>query len=72
MASELESDLQDSLDWGRRWLVDFKTGQTQLISFDQSNNTGAIHVKMDWSVLEEKSSFKVLELIFPCKLDWGS
>ena len=72
MAFELESDLQDSLDWGRRWLVDFKTGQTQLISFDQSNNAGAIDVKMDWSVLGEKSSFKVLQLIFPCKLDWSS
>ena len=28
------------------------------LSFDQSNNTGAIDVKMDESVLEEKSSFK--------------
>ena len=23
LASELESDLQDTVDWGRRWLVDF-------------------------------------------------
>ena len=29
----------------------------QLILFDQSNNTGAIDVKMDGSVLGEKSSF---------------
>ena len=27
---------------------------------------------MDGSVLEEKSSFKMLGLIFPTKLDWGS
>ena len=27
---------------------------------------------MDRSVLEEKSSFKMLELTFSCKLDWGS
>ena len=26
---------------------------------------------MDGSVLEEKSSFKMLELTFSCKLDWG-
>ena len=23
LASELESDLQDAMDWGRKWLVDF-------------------------------------------------
>ena len=28
--------------------------------------------KMDGSVLEERSSFKMLELSFFCKLDWGS
>ena len=27
---------------------------------------------MDWSVLEEKLSFKILGLIFSSKLDWGS
>ena len=39
--------------WGRKWLVDFDAGKTQLVSFDQSNNTGAIDVKMDGYVLEE-------------------
>ena len=29
-------------------------------------------MKMDGSVLEEKSSFKMLGLTFSCKLDWGS
>ena len=29
-------------------------------------------VKMDRSVLEKKSSFKLLGLSFPSKLDWGS
>ena len=32
--------------------------------FDQSNNTGAIDVKMDGSTLKEKSSFKIMGLIF--------
>ena len=40
--------------------------------FDQSNNTGAIDVKIYRSVLEEKSSFKMLGLTFFSKLDWGS
>ena len=69
---ELESDLRDTVDWGRKWLVDFNAGKTQLVSFDQSDNTGAIDVKMDGSVIEEKSSFKMLELTFSSKLDWGS
>ena len=37
-----------------------------------SKNTGAIDVKMDGSVLKEKSSFKMLGLTFSSKLDWGS
>ena len=72
LASELESDLRDTVDWGKKWLVDFNTGKTQLVSFDRSNNTGAIDVKMDESVLEEKSSFKMLGLTFSSKLDWSS
>ena len=72
LASELESDLRDTLDWGRKWLVDFNAGKTQLVSFDRSKNTGAIDVKMDGSVLEEKMSFKMLGLTFSSKLDWGS
>ena len=53
-----------TLDWGSNWLVDFNAGKSQLVSFDQSNNTGAIDVKMDLSVVEEISSFKILGLIF--------
>ena len=29
--SELESDLRDTVDWGRKWLVDFSAGKTQLV-----------------------------------------
>ena len=39
--------------------------------FVQSNNTGAIDVKMHGSAIEEKSYFKVLQLTFSSKLDWG-
>ena len=58
LASELESDLRDTVDWGRKWLVDFNDGETQLVSFDRSNKAGAIDVKMNGSFLEEKSSFR--------------
>ena len=72
LTSELESDLRDTVNWGRKWLVDFNAGKTQLVSFDRSKNTGAIDVKMDGSVLEEKMSFKMLGLTLSSKLDWGS
>ena len=71
LASELESDLRDSVDWGIKWLVYFNAGKTQLLSFERSNNDASVGVRMDGSVLEEKSSFKMLGLTFSCKLDWG-
>ena len=72
MTSELESDPRDTADWGRKWLVDFNAGKTQLVLSDRSKNTGVIDVKMDGSVLVEKSYFKMLGLTFSSKLDWGS
>ena len=71
LASELESDLQDTVDWGRKWLIDFNAGKT-LVLFDLPDNTVAINVKMDGSVFEEKSLFKMLGLTFSSKLDLGS
>ena len=70
--SELESNPRDTVDWYRKWLVDFSAGKTQLVSFDLSNNTGAIDLKMDGSVLEKTSSFKMLGWTFSSKLDWSS
>ena len=72
LASELESDLRDTVDRGRKWLVDFNAEKTQLVLFDRSKNTGAVDLKMDGSVLEENTSFKMLGLTFSSKLDWGS
>ena len=60
------------MDWGKKWLVDFNAGKTQLVSFERSNNNGSIDVKMGGSILEEKSSFKLLGLTFSFKLDWDS
>ena len=61
LVSELESDQRD-----------FNDGKTQLVSFDWSKNNGSIDVEMDGSVLEERSSFKMLGLTFSSKLCWGS
>ena len=71
-SSELESDLQDTVNWGKKYLTDLNAGKTQLVSFDRSNNNGSIDVKIDGSVLKEKLSFKMLGLTFSSKLDWGS
>ena len=54
LASESESDLRVTVDWGKKLLAGFNIGKTQLVSFDWSNNTGAIDLKMDGSVVKEK------------------
>ena len=58
--------------WGKNSLVNFNAGKTQLVLFDWSNNIGSTDVKMDGSILKEKSSFKILGLTFSFELDWGS
>ena len=40
-----------------KWLVDFNPVKKQLALFDRSKNTGAIDVKTNGSVLEEKIFF---------------
>ena len=54
---------------GRKRL-DFNAAN-KLVSFAWSNNSGAIDVKMDRSVLEEKS-LKMLGPSFSSKLGWYS
>ena len=48
-----------------------KLEKTQLVWFDWSNNTVASDVKINGSVLEERPFFKILQLTFFSKLDWG-
>ena len=31
LTSELESDIQDPVDWGKKWLVDFNAGKSGLV-----------------------------------------
>ena len=46
--------IYETLYWGKKWLVDFNAGKTQLVSFDWSKNNGSIDVKIVGSVLWEK------------------
>ena len=48
--------IYETLDWDKKWLVNFNAEKPQLVFFDQSNNPGFIDVKMDESVIEEKSN----------------
>ena len=34
LASEVESDLRDTVDWRRKWLVDFIAWKTQMVLFN--------------------------------------
>ena len=36
LAAGLEADLRDTVDWGKKCLVDLNAGKTQLVSFDWS------------------------------------
>ena len=58
------------MDWGKKWLVDFSPGKTQLDSFDRFSSNGSIAVKITGFTLDKKSSFKMLGLTFSSKLDW--
>ena len=57
---------------GKKWLADVNAGKIQLILFDWANSSGSFDVKMDGSVLEKKSSFKILGLTFSSKLNRSS
>ena len=46
------------MDYNRNWLIDLSSGKSKLVSLNCSNNLGAIEIKMNGSVLDEKSSFK--------------
>ena len=54
LASELESDLRVTVDQDKKWLVDFNAGKIKLVSFNHSNSTGSIDVKMDALFLRKR------------------
>ena len=59
LASELDPDLKQTVDWGKKWLVDFTARRTKLVLYEQSNNIGAMMKKM-------------LQFSFYFDLDWTS
>ena len=63
LGSELKSDLLDTIDWDKKQFVDFDDGKYSNDSFDRSNNSDAIYVKMGGSVLKEKLSLKILGVL---------
>ena len=69
MATELESDLWDIMNWGRKQLVDFNTGKTQIILFELSNDTGCYWYEDEWVCPGGKIIFNKLTLSFSSKFD---
>ena len=69
--SDLWQQLELATTIGRKFVY-FNGGKAKLVLFDRSNNIVATDVKMDGSVLEEKSYFNMLRLTFSSKLDCGS
>ena len=72
LASELKSDRLVILEWGNKWRVNFDNDKNKIYLFNWSKHSVVIAVKMDGFNLEEKKSFKILEVSFSSKLDWGS
>ena len=62
LPSELVSILSDTLELGMKWVVVSIAGKTELVSFVWSSNSCASDLKMGWSVLGYKSSFKMMVL----------
>ena len=62
----------DTADWGRKRHANFNAAKTSLVSINWYNKSGTIDVKMDVSILEEKSSLKMLGPSFSSKFDWDS
>ena len=45
----------ETVDCGKKWLVNLRAGKTQFASFDWSSSSCAFDVKMEETVLQEKS-----------------
>lgn len=69
---ELGSDLQDGVDWDRKWLVDLNAGKALFVWFNRFDNFVAVDVNMNGSVLDKNSFLKILGFSFSPKLDGDS
>ena len=46
------------MDWGRKWLVDFNAGKTQLVLSDQSNDIGATDEYLNYKFSSNQNQLK--------------
>ena len=46
LASKIEYNLCNTIDWSRKWLVDFNAEKAQVVSFHWSHNFGTTDVKI--------------------------
>lgn len=53
----------ETLEWCMKWFITFNTGKSQLVLFDRLNLSGAIDVKTDYPVLDEKYFLRCLDFI---------
>ena len=68
----LKGRTEQTVDWGRKWLVDFSAGKLNWFCLTGLITLVLLMWKWNGSVLEEKSSFKMLRLTFCSKLERGS
>ena len=71
MASELESDLWDIVEWGRKWLIDFNLGKTQLISLTRLMKLVLLMWKWMGLFLRENHLLRCW-VAFLFRIVWGS
>ena len=68
LASKLQSDLRDTVDWGKKRLVDFNAGKTQLVSFHQSDNN-IVLLMWEWMGLFNKLNWS-FNLFYEVSFSW--
>ena len=71
-AADLELDLKSVVDWGKKWLVSFNPGKTQLVSFNRKRDPFLPEIYMNGATLDEKPNLKLLGLSFSSNLSWDS
>ena len=70
---EPESDLWDTVDRERKWIVDSSAEKTQLVSFDRYITLVLLMWKLiDLFLRQNHLLIKMLRLPFSSKFDWGS
>ena len=71
LTSELESDPQDTVDWGRKWLLDFNAGKTQLFFLASLKTLVLLMWKWMGLFLRKNHLLRYWSWLFS-KLDWES